>query len=587
MAAVVVAGAPGQPRDDVTRWLAAAAVVWGGWALFALLGPFAEWSIPWRYAGFGFSTAVEGALFWRAARRADLGPRLRLALGISAAAFGVSAFSYLYSGAATLGALPPFPTLLDDVLTFATYGIAVVGLLCWPLAPLPRGRWWHFGLDATIGIAGMGLFFWVLSTLPGDPVGAPSQRGFLLALSAAQLLDLVALNVVLVRGLPLPTPRAFRMYMVALGLEVVSLVVIQYFAATLPPYSVSRYDDALYIVVQLLYVLAGVLILLDPVEEPAPSPLPPWLLTFNPLPLLAIAGVAALFLSEVTRGDGAIETVLALGLVLLVALQTIRLVATVGENARLVQHEAALQGEKLEALRRISGGISHEFNNMLTAVIGHAELGLTEVDPGSRVGRDLEGIRAAAERASVLTRELLAYSGGQFTGRERLDLGAELRRQAPRIRQAAGSRVSVIVQLPDGPARVIGDRAQLVEMVLALARHAERRMPSGGTLTLELQRALLQAPVGVAAGTLPAGAYLRLAVTDTGPALPRPAVERIFEPFSTSADSGIPALGLAAVQGVVAAHGGGIVAASEPEQGLQLTLYLPEAAGAPATDGAA
>ena len=112
-------------------------------------------------------------------------------------------------------------------------------------------------------------------------------------------------------------------------------------------------------------------------------------------------------------------------------------------------------------------------------------------------------------------------------------------------------------------------------------------MPSGGTLTLELQRALLQAPVGVAAGTLPAGAYLRLAVTDTGPALPRPAVERIFEPFSTSADSGIPALGLAAVQGVVAAHGGGIVAASEPEQGLQLTLYLPEAAGAPATDGAA
>ena len=88
-----------------------------------------------------------------------------------------------------------------------------------PVADDPRGRWWHFGLDATIGIAGMGLFFWVLSTLPGDPVGAPSQRGFLLALSAAQLLDLVALNVVLVRGLPLPTPRAFRMYMAALGLE--------------------------------------------------------------------------------------------------------------------------------------------------------------------------------------------------------------------------------------------------------------------------------------------------------------------------------------------------------------------------------
>ncbi len=585
MAAMADAGTPGQPRGAAARWLAAAVAVWGGWALFALLGPFSAWGTPWRYAGFGVSTAAEGALFWLAARRPDLGPRLRLALGISAAAFALSTFSYLYSMAAELGAVPPFATWLDDVITFATYGVAVVGLLCWPRAPLPRGRWWLFGLDATIGIAGMGLFFWVLSTLPGDPVGDPSQRGFLLALSAAQLLDLVALNVVLVRGLPLPTPRAFRCYMAALGLEIVSLVVIQYFAATLPPNTVSRYDDALYIVVQLLYVCAGLLMRFDPVEEPAPSPLPPWLLTFNPLPLLAIMGVAALFLSEVTRGDGAIENVLALGLVGLVALQTIRLLATVWENARLVRHEAALQAEKLEALRRISGGISHEFNNMLTAVIGHAELGLSEVEPSSRVWRDLEGIRAAAERASVLTRELLAYSGGQFTGRQGLDLAAELRRQAPRIRQAAGSRVTVILHLPAEPAWMIGDGPQLTEMILALARNAERRMPSRGTLTLELQRARLERPVGLATGALPPGDYLRLAVADTGPTIPRPALERLFEPFSAAADGGVPALGLAAVQGVVAAHGGGIVAVSEPEQGLELTLYLPEAV--PARGGAA
>ncbi len=583
MASVADADAARRPGGDVRRWLAAAVAVWGGWALFALLGPFAGWSIPWRYAGFGLSTAVEGALFWLAARRTDLGSRLRLALAISATAFALSTFSYLYSGAAELGALPPFATWLDNVITFATYGIAVVGLLCWPLAALPRGRWWHFGLDATIGIAGMGLFFWVLSTLPGDPVSDPAQRGFLLALSAAQLLDVVAVNVVLVRGLPLPTPRAFRCYMTALGLEIVSLVVIQYFAAILPPGSVSRTDDALYILVQLLYVCAGLLMWFDPVEEPAPSPLPPWLLTFNPLPLLAIMGVAALFLSEVTRGDGTIENVLALGLVGLVALQTIRLVATVWENARLVRHEAALQAEKLEALRRISGGISHEFNNMLTAVIGHAELGLSEVEPSSRVGRDLEGIRTAAERASVLTRELLAYSGGQFTGRQGLDLAAELRRQAARIRQAAGSRVTVILHLPGEPAWMTGDGAQLTEMILALARNAERRMPARGTLTLALQRARLEAPLGVAAGTLPPGDYLRLAVSDTGPAIPRPALERIFEPFSATA-GGIPALGLAAVQGVITAHGGGIVAASEPSQGLELTLYLPEAP--PPGDGA-
>lgn len=107
----------------------------------------------------------------------------------------MTALAYVYNGLAALGWVPAMSPAADTVVTFSTYAIAVVGLLCWPRAPLSRSRWWQFALDATIGAAGMSLFLVVLATLPGTSpsVGAVEQLS-VLTFGAAQLLDLLALN---------------------------------------------------------------------------------------------------------------------------------------------------------------------------------------------------------------------------------------------------------------------------------------------------------------------------------------------------------------------------------------------------------
>ena len=551
--------------------------MWGGLALSALLGGFTSSPLSWRFLCYTATSLTVGLLFQAAARRTDLNPRLRLVLRINAAAFGVTACSYLYDALALLGWLTPLPPAADALVALSTYGIAFVGLLCWPRAPLSRARWWHFGLDATIGAAGMSLFLVVLATLPGthSSVGA-NVRLTVLAYGAAQLLDLIALNIVMIRGLPLPSRRAFWTFMTALVLEIVSLVLIQYFTAALPQGGTSRYDDAFYIIVQLLYAWSGILFLYGLPQEPATSLLPSWMLTFNPLPLLAITGVGALLVGESIAGHPEMVRTLAIGLVLLVALLVVRLMATVWENVRLVRQGAALQAEKLEALRRIAVGISHEFNNMLTAVIGHADLGLSEVEPASRVGHDLQRIRAAADRAAHLTHQLLAFSGRQFTGLAPLDLVAEMRALSPRMREAAGRHVTVVLELPASPARTAGDAAQLGEFVLTLAHRAERGMPDGGRLRLELAEVELEGPLTDAILTVGAGSYLLLSISDSGPIIPPELLPHLFEPyFPAGSGSRVPELGLAALHGIAAVHNAGLRVQAVQPHGTIFSLYLP------------
>ncbi|MBL8979803.1 MAG: hypothetical protein JNM53_15410, partial [Gemmatimonadetes bacterium] len=231
---------------------------------------------------------------------------------------------------------------------------------------------------------------------------------------------------------------------------------------------------------------------------------------------------------------------------------------------------------KLEALRRIAGGISHEFNNMLTAVIGHAELGLSEVGPSSRVSGDLEGIRVAASRGAELTQELLAFSGGQPRGDRPVDLGELVRALDADVREAAGARVTVVSAVPAGPAVVRGDGAQLRELLVMLARYAGRRMPEGGTLELAVRRVVLETPLVAPALAAPAGRYIALFASDGGQRLPEADLAHIFEPFFPSeGNAGVPMIGLAGVYGVVAAHRGGLTVGNRFEGGIRIGIYLP------------
>ncbi len=566
------------PRSRQTVvWLGLAIAAFGILAVVFGTGGAAGWSPAQRWVVFGTGALVTTWCFLAAALRPEFTPRLRQALGIHATAFGLTAASYLYAALTEVTPLPALSDGADAFVTLLTYAVALVGLLRWPMMPLRGARRWHFGLDAAIGAGGMVLFFVVLITLPGTAGTVPADyRRWVMTYGAALLIDLVAINILVVRGIALPSRRAFWTLMSALLVEIVSLIVTQYLAISSPPTATHFGADAIYVLVQLLYLLSGVLFLHDPVREPSPSPTPSWMLTFNPLPLLAIVGVAALVVLEGRHGNAMMAAVVAEWLVVLVLLLVVRYMATARENQLLVRQEAAAQREKLEALRRIAGGISHEFNNMLTAVIGHAELGLSEVDPASRVGGDLEGIRTAASRAAGLTQELLAFSGGQPLGDRPLDLAGLLQSMNAEIREAAGSRVTVVPAVPTRPAMVRGDAARLGELLVMLARYLGRRMPEGGTLHLAVKPVVLEVPlVGAALAALP-GRYIALFASGGGLRLPEAELAHIFEPFFPSeVNAGVPMIGLAGVHGVVAAHRGGLTVRNRLEGGIRIGIYLP------------
>lgn len=565
------------PSRHTWCWLVLASAAFGSLALGFATGAVAGWSVAERWLAFGTGAAVTTGLFTAAALRPDLNPRLRQALGINAAAFGLTAASYLYAVLTEVTSLPAVSDGVDAYVTLLTYAVALVGLLRWPMTPLRGERWWHFGLDAAIGTGGMVLFFVVVITLPGTAGTVPADyRRWVMTYGAALLIDLVAINILLVRGIALPSRRAFWTFVSALLLEIVNLVVTQYLAISSPPDAVHLGADAIYVLVQLLYVLSGVLFLHDAVREPSPTPAPSWMLTFNPLPLLAIIGVAALVVLEGRRANGALAAVVAEWLVVLVLLLVVRYMATAWENQRLLRQEAAAQREKLDALRRIAGGISHEFNNMLTAVIGHAELGLSEVGPSSRVSGDLEGIRAAASRAAGLTHELLSFSGGQPRGDRPVDLAGLIRSLEPTLREAAGDRVTVVPALPAGAVMVRGDAAQLGELLVMLARYAGRRMPEGGRLELVVRPVVLEVPLLSPALAVPPGRYVGLFAADSGDRLPEAELPHLFEPFfPTRLNDGVPMIGLAGVHGVVAAHRGGLTVGNRFEGGIRIGIYLP------------
>lgn len=573
---------PGTTRHSgAWGWVAGAIVVGVILVLIFLLGYAAQWSTEQRWLCFGAITLVYCGLFAAAALRRDVSSRFRQALAITAGAFALTAASYLYGVVTPALGLPPVSDATDAVITVLTYAVALVGILRWPMTSLSRTRWWQFGIDATIGVGGMVLFFTALITLPGTEGSVPeAHRLWVRTYGSALLLDLVALNVLMVRGLALPSRRAFWTFMSALILEIVSLVVSQYVEYANSAAAAGGATDAIYIVVQLLYVCSGIFFLVDPVRGPSVAPLPTWLRTFNPLPLLAIIGVAALIVHESRIGDVQTTAIVAVGLVVLVVLLVIRLMATVLENMRLLQAEAAeerlRQAEKMGAVSRLAGGIAHEFNNLMTTVMGHAELGAEDVPADSSAREDFTRILEAGSRAAGLTNQLLAFSGQQVTQMAALDLTAFVRHHAEALAPRLPAGVTLTTAVGTAPAMVMGDARQLGLVLEQLVGNALAAMSAGGRLTLGVGIEILERALETAYLSVPPGAYVVLSVEDTGAGIAPQDLPRIFDPFfSTRPMHAAAGLGLAAVYGIVAAHDGGVAVESTPGRGTTLRLYFP------------
>jgi PAS domain S-box-containing protein len=238
--------------------------------------------------------------------------------------------------------------------------------------------------------------------------------------------------------------------------------------------------------------------------------------------------------------------------------------------------EQLRQAQKMEAVGRLAGGIAHDFNNLLTAVRGNAELMLAEMPLDHALRPDLEEISRAAERASSLTRQLLAFSRRQILQPRVLNIDGVVSEMERLLRRLIGEDVELITRPNANGARVEADRGQLEQVLMNLAVNARDAMPSGGRVTIETDVVDLDDEfAALHPGAVP-GSYARLSVHDTGSGMDARTLSHVFEPFFTTKGVGQgTGLGLATVYGIVKQSGGYISVNSEAGTGTRFEIYLP------------
>ncbi len=246
--------------------------------------------------------------------------------------------------------------------------------------------------------------------------------------------------------------------------------------------------------------------------------------------------------------------------------------------------EQLRQAQKMEAVGRLAGGIAHDFNNLLTAVVGYSDLILSRLPENDPVRREVESIRKAGERASSLTRQLLAFSRRQVLQPRRLDLNGVVSAMEEMLRRLIGEDVLLVTVLPENLWAVRADPGQIEQVIVNLALNSRDAMPEGGTLIIETANVELGESCVHRHETVKPGSYVMLAVSDTGTGMDESTMSHIFEPFFTTKEVGKgTGLGLATVYGIVKQSGGYVWPCSEPEHGTTFKVYLPRE-GSPAEE---
>ena len=246
-------------------------------------------------------------------------------------------------------------------------------------------------------------------------------------------------------------------------------------------------------------------------------------------------------------------------------------------EARVTHAEAQLrQAQKLEAIGQLAGGIAHDFNNLLMVQLGYCDLLERTLRKGDPVTKNLAQIKACAEQAAVLTRQLLAFSRKQVLQPEVLDLNAVVGNIATMLARLIGDDIDLVTSLGDGLGSVKADRGQIEQVIMNLAVNARDAMSRGGNLTIETANVVLDEAYGRRHVGSNLGPHVLLAVTDTGCGMDEETQSRVFEPFFTTKGPGEgTGLGLATVYGIVKQSGGDIWVYSEPGVGTTFKVYLP------------
>lgn len=246
-----------------------------------------------------------------------------------------------------------------------------------------------------------------------------------------------------------------------------------------------------------------------------------------------------------------------------------------------------LQGQKMEAIGRLAGGVAHDFNNLLGVIIGYSDLILCELSGKDSIQEKVEEIKKAGTRAAEVTRQLLAFSRKQLLQPKIVDLSLIVSETTRMLLRLLGEDIELITKLNPTATRVRTDSCQMQQVIINLAINARDAMPSGGKLVLETPTVELRRPDGWTmfepftprGPAVVPGLYVVLAVTDTGIGMDQETKLRIFDPFFTTKPEGEgTGLGLSIVYGFVKQSGGYIWVYSEPGHGTTFKIYLPQIA---------
>ena len=246
-------------------------------------------------------------------------------------------------------------------------------------------------------------------------------------------------------------------------------------------------------------------------------------------------------------------------------------------SARKQLEEQLRQAQKMEAVGRLAGGVAHDFNNILSVITGYCDLLLRPLAPDAHGRVQIEEMRGAAEAATSVTRQLLAFSRRQVNEPRVLDLSEVVGKTERLLQRLLGSDIALVTRLASGAAAVHADPGQIEQVVMNLAVNARDAIPAGGRLVIETAVVQLDETAVRDDPAVRPGWFVMLAVRDTGVGMDPQTQARIFEPFFTTKDVGKgTGLGLATVYGIVRQSGGLIRVESEPGQGTTFRVYLPK-----------
>jgi PAS domain S-box-containing protein len=246
------------------------------------------------------------------------------------------------------------------------------------------------------------------------------------------------------------------------------------------------------------------------------------------------------------------------------------------EDEREKLEEQLRMAQKMEAIGALAGGIAHDFNNLLSVILGCTDFAIAGAKGNSSLLEELRDVKQAGERAAVLTRQLLAFSRKQVLRPTSLDLNQVAAGVEKMLHRILGEDIDYVQMLTPNLGMVWADQGQIEQVIMNLVVNARDAMANGGKLTIETSCVVLDEAYASKHTSVKPGAYLQLAVTDTGSGMDLATQARIFEPFFTTKEKGKgTGLGLATVYGIVKQSGGDIAVHSTPGCGTTFKIFLP------------